>query len=158
MHESWAFDGGPGEEELRRLVIDEQHSDTEIAAIYGVARQTVMYWRLKAGIPHPGRGHGPRAKRRAQRYSHKDTIHWRVRVEDMNHPVRKRLVDYSLRKQGEKLAPDAEGRLDDFLDKLRRFDVVIDYRPDNIVDGRREPFVYVPRDPTVDAEGDIVRR
>ena len=105
----WALRGGPDEDTLRRLIETEEHSDSEIAELYGVRRQTATYWRMKIGITTPGAGHGPR-KRRRERLSHKDLIWWEVRQAHMNHPIRKRLVEVSMKRQGAQMAPDAESR------------------------------------------------
>jgi len=48
--EPWALGGRPDDETVRRLVQEEGYSDSDIARLYGVARQTGTYYRLKAGL------------------------------------------------------------------------------------------------------------
>lgn len=156
--EPWALNGGPDEETLRRLVEDEHKTDSEIAELYGARRQTAAYWRMKIGIPRSANGSGKRTRRR-EMVSHKWLIHWRVRSDHMNDPIRKRLVDYSLRRQGVQLAPDAEGRVDEFVANLNDLGIVVSYDPEHTDgEGVPAPFFFVPRCPDLDAVDDIVRR
>lgn len=154
----WGFGGGPDCDKMRELVVEREMSDSEIARDYGCSRQAVAKWRRKCGLDAPGRGSGPR-RARGPRVSRKDILPWTIRSAHQNHPIRKRLVAVHKMRNGEQMAPDEEGRAVEFLDQLDRLDVVVDYDPDHKdSEGRAAPFFLVPRDPELDAEGDIVRR
>lgn len=152
----WALGGGPDEETLRGLIAD-GHSDSDVARMYGVRRQTATYWRLRIGITVPGQGI-TRTPRRP-RLSHKELIPWRVSTQFLNDPVRRRLVEVSLVRQGAEVSADQRARAKEFLEFLAAEDVVVTYDPEHRgPDGDPAPFYFVPRDRELDAEGDIIRR
>jgi DNA-binding CsgD family transcriptional regulator len=135
----WGAGGGPDETTLREMVRTGM-TDVEIGDQYGVARQTVAYWR--------GRSH---IKRRNGVMSHKQWIPWELNAADAHDSVAKRLREHSTIQQGGKLDTAAKLRLDKFLAFLREEDVVVDY-------DREKGFQLRRRDPTVDAPGDLIRR
>lgn len=154
----WAFDGGPDRETMIELVQVRQMSDAEIAREYGCTRQAVQRWRRKHGLAMPGPGHGPR-RQRVPRRSRKAVLPWTIKAEHANHPVRKRLVAIDKINNGEQMAPDEEARGRELLEQLARLGMVVNYDPAHINDdGTPTPFFLVPRDPKIDADGDIVRR
>lgn len=143
---------------MRELVVDKDMSDSEIARDYGCSRQAVAKWRKKCGLDTPGKGSGPR-RARGPRVSRKDILPWTIRAAHQNHPIRKRLVAVHKMRNGEQMAPDEEARAVEFLDQLDRLGVVVDYDPEHLDgEGRPAPFYLVPRDPKMDADGDVVRR
>jgi hypothetical protein len=154
--EPWALGGRPDDETIRRLVVDEHYSDSDLARLYGVARQTGTYYRLKAGLTQPGPGIG-RANRRP-RLNHKALIPWHVPHAYRGDPIKRRLTELSCVRQGADVSPDAHSRVEEFLDFLKRENVVVTYDPDHLDgDGDPAPFYFVPRDPAIDAEDAIIR-
>jgi hypothetical protein len=134
----WGAGGGPDEATLREMV--REMTDVEIGEQYGVARQTVAYWRGRAHI-----------KRRNGVMSHKQWIPWELNAADAHDSVAKRLREYSTIQQGGKLQPQAKLRLEKFLQFLREEDVVVDY-------DRERGFQLRRRDPKIDRAGDLIRR
>jgi DNA-binding CsgD family transcriptional regulator len=135
----WGAGGGPDESTLREMVRSGL-TDVEIGDQYGVARQTVAYWRNRAHI-----------KRRNGVMSHKQWIPWELNAADAHDSVAKRLREYSTIQQGGKLQPQAKQRLEKFIAFLTEEDVVVDYN-------REDGFRLRRRDPALDADGDIIRR
>jgi hypothetical protein len=152
----YALGGGPDEETIRRHIADNM-SDSDIARMYGVARQTATYWRLRYGITTPGGGVGRTPRR--PRVSHKELIPWRVSVNFLNDPIRRRLVEVSLVRQNVDVSADQRARAEEFLEFLDRENVVVTYDPEHKgPGGDPAPFYFVPRDSKLDAAGDIIRR
>ena len=148
--------GGPDEETLRRLIEVEGLSDSELAELYGVTRPSARYWRLRAGIEHPGPGRGKRPRR--PRATHKAYSPWKVRAEHMHHPIRKRLILVSKLEQGHQLSEAEQIRAEEFLEYIRENDVVVDYDANHLAHGEPSPFFFRKRDPRLDAAEDIIRR
>lgn len=122
------FNGGPEAEELRRWV-EEGMTDGEIGTLYGrltgqpaATRQNVAYWRSKHGIE--------RATRRGYKLDHSDVRPWVVKMEHTGDGIEHRLYDYSRRRKGIKLDAASERLLDEFLEFLAAYDLVVDYNRD----------------------------
>lgn len=151
-----ALGGGPDCEDLAKLLND-GYSDSDVARLYGVRRQTATYWRVRCGIAAPGPGLDRPPRR--ERVSHKELIPWRVSTAHLNDPIRRRLVTVSLIRHGVDVSSDARARADELLAFLAERDVVVTYDGDHqSADGESAPFFFVPRDAAVDAPGDIIRR
>lgn len=141
MGRPWEANSGPGADELRRLVAL-GHTDVEIGEMHGVTRQTVQYWRKKAGV---SRGRGPNQ-------SHKDEMPWTIVSVDHEDGIAKRLREYSTMKKGKKpVTAETKRRVENFVATLAKEDSVIDYDP---VEG----FGLRKRNPAIDAPDDIIRR
>lgn len=140
MRRPWEEHGGPDDETLRRLV-EEGWTDRQIGEKYGVTRQTVAYWRMKAGIHRPGK----------KPTRHKDMLPWTVTAYDNGDPLAYRLREYDTIRKGGDVKPEVRRRVQRFVADLAELDAVLDYNRD-------EGWLTRRRDPRLDDPDDIIRR
>lgn len=133
--------GGPGRDVLIRLQ-GEGMGSQDIAARYGVARQTVDHWMKKAGMftnTRPGL------------LSHRDMIPWQLKTAHHNDGVARGLRAISRQRQGADLDQRTQNQAAQLLDYLARSHRVVQY-------SREDGFTMIPFDPEVDEPGALVRR
>lgn len=145
------FGGGPDRATLEAW-IEAGYTDEEMGVLAGsmygtdpARKQTVLYWRRKHNLDA--------ARPRATVYTHGENIPWKINTRHLNDPIYHRLYLHSRRSQGAELSAAENRRVDEFVDTLKRRNVVVDY------DARSaNGWMFRPRDPQLDDAKSLIRR
>lgn len=117
----WEANGGPDDDELRRLVEAEGLTDAGIADRYGVTEATVRHWRKRANL----------RKERPERIDHKadGTIPWEMNTALGHHmdPIARLLRQRNRARHGMPMPDDVARRVEKMVEILKTEGLVIDY-------------------------------